>query len=83
MLGTPYADQIVIPPLTAQGSIDGTTWTNLGTLVPATAPTIVAQGNQFELQVGPATFWWENPTGQPAYQHLRVGFDRDRCRRRS
>ena len=65
--------QIVIPPLIVQGSVDGTTWTDLGTLVPATAPTIVPQGPQFELQLGPATFWWENPTGQPAYQHIRVG----------
>ncbi len=75
-LGTPYADQIVIPPLIVQGSVDGTNWTELGTLVPATAPTIVPGGNGYELQVGPATFWWENPTGQPAYQHTsgRVRF---------
>ena len=56
---------------------------SLGTLVPATAPTIVPQGNRFELQVGPATFWWENPTGQPAYQHIRVAarFERAVSRR--
>ena len=33
-----------------------------------------AAGRPAQLQVGPATFWWENPTGQPAYQQLRVGF---------
>jgi hypothetical protein len=46
----------------------------LGNLVPATAPTIVASGNAFELQLGPATFWWENPAGQTAYSQIRVGF---------
>ena len=69
-----YANQMVIPPLIVQGSVDGTTWTDLGSLVPASAPTIVPQGSQFELQLGPATFWWENPAGQPAYQYVRVGF---------
>ena len=49
-------------------------WTELGALVPAMAPSIVPQGNEFVLQVGAATFWWENPTGQPAYQQIRVGF---------
>ena len=71
-LPNPYANQMVVPPLTVEGSIDGTTWTALGTLVPATAPTITPSSSQ--LQLGPATFWWENPTGQPAYQQIRVGF---------
>ena len=73
-LPNPYADQIVVPPLIVQGSVDGTSWIELGALVPAMAPTIVAQGSGFVLQFGAATFWWENPSGQPAYQQIRVGF---------
>ena len=72
-LPNPYADQIVVPPLIVQG-FDGTSWSELGALVPAMAPTIVSQGSGFVLQLGAATFWWENPSGQPAYQQIRVGF---------
>ena len=72
-LARPYANQMVVPPLVVQGSIDGTTWTDLGSLVPATAPTIKAV-ELAELTFGPATFWWENPIGQPAYEHIRVAF---------
>jgi hypothetical protein len=67
-LPTPYPNQLVVPPLQVQG-FDGTSWTTLGTLIPRTEPTIT--GNQ--LTLGPATFWWENPAGQPAYQQIRVG----------
>ena len=76
----PYSDQIVIPPLMVQGCVsncsgDATSWTDLGRLVPAVAPAIVPpHGDSGQLQVGPATFWWENAAGQPAYQHIRVGF---------
>ena len=41
------------------------------------APAIVPRrelGRDGQLEVGPATFWWENPTGQTAYQQIRVGF---------
>src|SRR5262249_52814833 len=67
-LPSPYPNQLVVPPLQVQGSVDGTSWTALGTLIPCTQPTIT--GNQ--LNLGPATFWWENPAGQPAYQQIRV-----------
>jgi hypothetical protein len=67
-LPTPYPNQLVVPPLIVQGSVDGTTWTTLGTLIPRTEPTI----NGSQLTLGPATFWWENPPGQPAYQQIRV-----------
>ena len=70
----PYPNQIVVPPLRVQGSMNGTDWTELGTLVPPTAPTIVDSSTSAELTLGPATFWWENPIGQPAYEHIRVGF---------
>jgi len=70
-LANPYPNQLELPPLFVQGSLDGTTWTDLGTLVPATEPTIAA-GSPARLQLGPATFWWENATGQPAYEHVRV-----------
>jgi hypothetical protein len=68
-LPTPYPNQLVVPPLQVQGSVNGTSWTTLGTLIPRTEPTI--SGSQ--LTLGPATFWWENPAGQPAYQQIRVG----------
>ena len=71
----PYADQVVIPPLMVQGSADGVSWTDVGRLVPAAAPAIVPpHGDSGQLQVGPATFWWENAAGQPAFQQIRVGF---------
>ena len=68
-LPTPYPNQLVVPPLIVQG-FNGTSWTTLGTLIPATEPTITGS----TLTLGPATFWWENPTGagQPTYQQIRV-----------
>jgi RTX calcium-binding nonapeptide repeat (4 copies) len=71
-----YADQMTLPPLVVQGSTNnGTTWTNLGSIVPSVAPTITPQGNGTALlQLGPSTFWWENPAGSPAYTQIRVGF---------
>ena len=39
------------------------------------APTITPQANGTALlQLGPSTFWWENPAGSPAYTQIRVGF---------
>jgi hypothetical protein len=70
-----YADQMTLPPLVVQGSTNGTTWTNLGSLVPSVAPTITPQANGTALlQLGPSTFWWENAAGSPAYTQIRVGF---------
>src|SRR5262249_44288425 len=67
---TAYPNQLVVPPLIVQGigSVSGNSWTTIGTLIPRTEPTI--DGSQ--LALGPATFWWENPAGQPAYQQIRV-----------
>jgi hypothetical protein len=70
-LPTPYPNQLVVPPLQVQGLTNGTTWTTLGTLIPRTEPTI-SPGPPAQLTLGPATFWWENPAGQPAYQQIRV-----------
>jgi hypothetical protein len=67
-LPTPYPNQLVVPPLQVQGSVNGTSWTTLGILIPRTEPTL--SGSQ--LTLGPATFWWENPARQPAYQQIRV-----------
>jgi len=33
----------------------------------------VTAGSPARLTLGSATFWWENPPGQPAYQLIRVG----------
>ncbi len=69
-----YSDQMTVPPLVVQGSTNGTTWSDVGTIVPAIAPTIVTQGATAALQLGPSTFWYENAAGGPAYTRLRVGF---------
>ena len=81
-----FGNQVMVPPLLVQGSVDGNSWTSLGVLVPATQPTVTAgsPGSPAQLTlaapfvpgaegIGPATFWWENPPGQPAYQAIRVG----------
>jgi hypothetical protein len=71
-LPTPYPNQLVVEPLIVQGSVNGASWTTLGSLIPRTEPTIVNAANGSQLNLGPATFWWENPPGQPAYQQIRV-----------
>jgi hypothetical protein len=71
-LPTPYGNQVMVPPLLVQGSVDGNSWTSLGSLVPPTQPAVTA-GSPAQLTLGKATFWWENPAGQPAYQYIRVG----------
>jgi hypothetical protein len=67
-----FGNQVMVPPLLVQGSVDGNSWTSLGSLVPATQPAVTA-GPPTQLTLGSATFWWENPPGQPAYQYIRVG----------
>jgi len=70
-----YANQMSLPPLVVQGSTNGKTWTVLGSLVPSVAPTITPQANGTALlQLGPSTFWWENPASSPAYTQIGVGF---------
>jgi hypothetical protein len=50
-----------LPAMTAQGSIDGgATWQNLGQLMPATAPTVAADGT---VTLGPASFFFQNAAG--------------------
>ena len=60
--------QVVLPPLQVQGSSDGQTWTSLGALMPV-GP-VTRSGTTVTLSG--ASFWWENPTGSPAYGRLRV-----------
>ena len=62
---------MTVPPPVAQGSPNGTTWTDVGTIVPTT---IVPQGTNAVLQLGPSTFCYDNAAGPPAYTRLRVGF---------
>jgi hypothetical protein len=74
-LPLPYANQMTLPPLVVQGSQNGTTWTDLGSIVPSVAPIIApTSGSSAVIQLGPSTFWWENPAGSPAYTQVRVGF---------
>jgi hypothetical protein len=72
-LGFQFGIENKVPPLIVQGSTDGKNWTTLGSLVPLTKPTIVfgTATSPAQLQLGPATFWWENATG-PAYQFIHV-----------
>jgi hypothetical protein len=74
-LPTPYPNQVMVPPLLVQGSVDGNSWTSLGMLVPATEPAVTAgsPSSPAALTLGEATFWWENPPGQPDYQYIRIG----------
>ena len=51
-----------IPPMTAQGSTDGgKTWTDLGQLMPSTAPSVDAKTGSVTL--GQASFYWQDPPG--------------------
>lgn len=70
-----FGTQVMVAPLLVQGSVDGASWTSLGSLVPATGPTVTAGSADApaQLTLGKATFWWENPPGAPAYQAIRVG----------
>jgi hypothetical protein len=77
-LPTVYPNQLVVPPLIVQGSVNGTTWITFGTLIPRTEP-VISAGPPATLTLGPATFWWENPAGQPAYQQLRVALGPNRA----
>ena len=50
-----------LPPMTAQGSTDGgKTWQDLGQVMPATAPTVAADGT---VTLGPASFFFQNAAG--------------------
>ncbi len=69
-----YPMQTTMPPLVVQGSNDAKGWTDIGTIVPSIAPTIVPQGSTAQVQVGPSTFWYENAAGSTAYALIRVGF---------
>jgi hypothetical protein len=72
-----YAEQMTLPALLVRGSTNGgRTWTTLGSIVPSAAPTIItSQGSATAVvQLGPSTFWWENPAGAPAYTDIGVSF---------
>jgi hypothetical protein len=60
--------QATLPPLSVAGSVDGTQYVTLGSFLPL--GTLNRSGST--LTVGGGTFFWENPTGQPAYRYLRV-----------
>jgi hypothetical protein len=50
-----------LPAMTAQGSADGgTTWQDLGQLMPSAAPAVAADGT---VTLGPASFFFQNPAG--------------------
>jgi len=50
-----------IPPMTAQGSTDnGQTWTDLGQVMPSTAPSMTGPST---VRLGPASFYWQDPPG--------------------
>ena len=50
-----------LPPMTAQGSTDGgTTWQDLGQLMPSAAPAVAADGT---VTLGPASFFFQNLAG--------------------
>lgn len=65
--GAEHLDNAVIPPLKVQGTTNGMTWTDVGDLIPASAPTL----KDGLLTMGSASFYWENAKG-PQYTKLRV-----------
>ena len=81
-----FGNQVMVPPLLVQGSVDGNSWTSLGVLVPATQPTVTAgsPGSPAQLTLaapfvprpkgsGRPRSGGKTPPGQPAYQAIRVG----------
>jgi len=56
-----FGNQVMVAPLLVRGSVDGSSWTSLGTLVPATEPAVAAGSadSPARLTLGLATFWWE------------------------
>jgi hypothetical protein len=67
--GAPHPQiEAVIPPLTVQGSVDGTTWTSIGTFLPP-GP---LQSGTGTVTVGGGSFFWENAANTPLYKQIRV-----------
>jgi len=58
----------VLPAMTAQGSTDGTTWTDLGKLMPVTHPTVSGS----TVTLGSASFFWQADPGQQPLTDVRV-----------
>ncbi len=64
----PSQVEAVIPPLTVQGSVDGTNWVTLGLLQPPGAPS----SESGTVTVGSSSFFWENPPAAPNYRQIHV-----------
>ena len=65
---------MAVPPLIVQGSIDGATWTDLGTLVPATGADDRAVGLAVRAAVGPGLVLAGERDRPARSSALRVGF---------
>ena len=59
-----------LPAMTAQGTVDGKNWTELGRLMPVTAPTLSTDGTSVTL--GPASFFWQDGPGDAPLTAVRV-----------
>ena len=57
-----------LPPLIAEASQDGTTWTRIGHVVSATP----AERDGDSVTIGEATFDWQRHPGTADYQHVRI-----------
>ena len=57
-----------IPAMTAQGSVDGTHWQDLGRLMPSTAPGRAGDA----VTLGPASFFWQDPPRVTPLTEVRV-----------
>ena len=72
LVPNPYADQIVISPCwyrVRSTGRRGPIWAGwCRRWHRRSCPPPGSSGEDGRLEVGPATFWWENPTGAPAYQ---------------
>ena len=65
-----------IPAMTAQGSTDGgKTWTDLGQLMPATAPSLTGQ----TVTLGPSSFYWQDPVTAAAAPAVAAAAGGSQC----
>ena len=69
-VGVPGQVTARIPAMTAQGTVDGQNWQDLGRLMPATAPKLSSDGGTVTL--GPASFFWQDDPGHQPLTAVRV-----------
>jgi len=62
-----------IPAMTAEGTVDGEKWTELGQLMPVTAPSPSSNGTS--VMLGPASFYWQDDPGATPLTAAEAGVE--------